>query len=77
MLPLHQRVQLMQATLKNKCSSSEALRLIMQEQGRPALADPWGEAEVVHHPPNHKQVRLLKERAHRLNTMDSIRFTSA
>ena len=45
-LPLHQRVALVKASRKG-CTTSEAMKQIMQELGRPSLADPWQQAEVV------------------------------
>jgi hypothetical protein len=35
------------AARKGACTTSQAMRQIMEEQGRPALADPWQQANVV------------------------------
>jgi len=45
-LPLYQRVQLLQAAASAPLSSQDALKQIMREQGHTPMGDPWANAEV-------------------------------
>jgi len=45
-LPLYQRIQLVKAAQGPACTTSEAMKIIMTERGRPPIADPYQDAAV-------------------------------